>query len=453
MPGVPWQEVWERFDPRGPPRPAWYAPRDPAWSPTGRIARDLARPFGERSFLILGSLGSGKSTELSRVGPAVGGEHLVLQLDLWAHFEGTLGDPRAMQDLLPWEVVQVVALGVLRLLDDVGGPAGGQTAALARDLGTAIRTLAAGSSGDPGPEIDALAIARLVGLMVVGVAGRVADPSGWTHIAAKAALPHWPVKLGRRRDPGMAYADQAAPVRALLDVAQRLTDAARQVFGRPIILVVDGLDRVQDDESIAGLFEQSTAIWQLGAPTVLTAPAALRNQVSRIRGAKVVPLDNAPVFDRTAPLVPAGWGVAFLRDVFARRTADLAPGCAAPEAIDRLAWASAGRPREFVRLVRLAVERAYDADLPQVDLAVTEEAVTEARKALEFDWDVPARRLLESVMAHPTELPGEERTDSALLADLIARNLLLPYPGTGDDEPWWYPNTLLLLRKLRPATG
>jgi hypothetical protein len=445
MGGVPWQEVWERFDPRGPPRPEWYAPRESAWSPTGRIARDLARPFGERAFLILGSLGSGKSTELSRVGPSLGSDHVVVQLDLWSHFEGTLGDPRAMQDLLPWEVVQVVALGLLRLLDDV---AAGSTAALARDLGSAIRALASGGAPETVPEIDALVVARLVGLAVVGLSG--ADPSGWTQIAARTSLPAWPVKLGRRRDPGMAYADQAAPVRALLDVAQRLTDAARHTFGRPVVLVIDGLDRVQDEECIAGLFEQSTAIWQLGAPTVLTAPAALRNRVSRIRGSKVVPLDNAPVFAPRAPLVPDGWGIAFLRDVFARRTADLAPGCMAPAAVDRLAWASAGRPREFVRLVRLAVERAYDAALPSIELALAEEAVTEARKALEFDWDVGARRLLEAVMAHPTELPNAERDDATQLADLIARNLLLPYPGLGDDEPWWYPNTLLLLRKLRP---
>src|SRR5262245_48084555 len=64
-----WETVYERFDPYEPATaPAWRIERPK--NPVPHLIADLRRPFGTTRCLLMGSVGTGKSTELRRVAQA-----------------------------------------------------------------------------------------------------------------------------------------------------------------------------------------------------------------------------------------------------------------------------------------------------------------------------------------------------------------------------------------------
>lgn len=102
-------------------------------------------------------------------------------------------------------------------------------------------------------------------------------------------------------------------------------------------------------------------------------------------------LANVPVLKREDPK-QHGSGVAFMRDLFNRRVDGLAapaelssPSAAIPEALlDKLAYYSGGRARDFIRLVRSVADRAFDADIPSITESVVDECIDERRRVTEL---------------------------------------------------------------------
>jgi hypothetical protein len=109
-----WAEVYERFDPEQPAfRREWRVERK--YSPAKDISRELARPMGgAKRFMLLGGLGSGKSTELYGIAEQRSAEGPVIFVDLVSHFEERVGDPAALERVHPWEVLLLVGLAVFR---------------------------------------------------------------------------------------------------------------------------------------------------------------------------------------------------------------------------------------------------------------------------------------------------------------------------------------------------
>ncbi len=70
-----WQQIYERFDPE---RPA-YDPAERAdrpRSPAAKIVNTLNAPFADARFLLTGTIGTGKTTELYRVAEQRRGKEL-----------------------------------------------------------------------------------------------------------------------------------------------------------------------------------------------------------------------------------------------------------------------------------------------------------------------------------------------------------------------------------------
>lgn len=112
-----WAELYERFDPEKPAFDrAWRVERK--YSPAKELARELARPMGgHKRFMVLGGLGSGKSTELYGIAEDRSREGLVVFVELVRHFEKRVGDAAALDRVQPWEVLLTRRhLGVLRTL-------------------------------------------------------------------------------------------------------------------------------------------------------------------------------------------------------------------------------------------------------------------------------------------------------------------------------------------------
>lgn len=436
-PAERWERIYERFDPNHPARRAeWRADRP--YSPVDRLLRTIRRRSGPFHTLFTGTVGTGKTTELVRTCAEAATARGVVFLDLESHLRGRLKDPQAIDRIAPWEVVFLVGLAVWRFgreeldltwsTDETGG------------LERAWVALA-----EPGSTVAQVDLARLVGgvgLLVAGgavaAAGGPVAPLALAAVAPGlkelAAATAWTLPLGRRRDPRV---DQDAPVREMLTAVNRLVHRV-QSAGRPLLVVVDGLDRVADPAQAQALFCDSALLAELECGVVLTAPLSVPRQ--RVRGFETEDLANVPVVDQPAAPEPSE-ACGFFVEVWRRRV-DPADREAIPEPlVRRLGWASGGVVRHFCALVREVAEAAWEV-APVAGKAHVDEAVDRARRKQEYGLTAEDIVILEGVMrdrAH--RLPADARVPA-----LLDQHHLLPYPN---EHLWYYPHPILTVSLLK----
>ena len=442
-----WAELYERFDPEKPAFDrAWRVERK--YSPAKEIARELARPMGShKRFMILGGLGSGKSTELYGIAEDRSREGPVVFVDLVRHFEERVGDAAALDRVQPWEVLLLIGLAVFR--------AGEERFGHHWDPGLLKRFNAAGRAFEEDPEqgsFDAAQLASAVFVIAGGAAGSlVAGPAGAAVGASLAAIGEvgksatWRFKIGI---PGRENrSDQDAKVQRLLDVVSSLVGELQATYACRLTIFLDGLDRIKKRDRIQALFVDSSLLGSIGCDIVLTGPMALHwgSLRKHVRKFTTKILTNAPVIDRADPWswAPGGPGIDLCLEVFRRRTTDL-PETLVPEPLLRkLAYYSGGRMREFVRLVREIAGPAWDRSLSHASDDVVERAIEHMREETEGGLTRRHLDVLRGLLANPGELPDDE-----VVGEMLDVCLILPYPN---ESEWYFPHPLLLKVKLRPS--
>lgn len=440
-----WKEIHNRFDPELPAdRPDWRADR--ALSPATRIEQLLAAPFGPPRVLLLGTIGTGKSTELLRIAEARAREELVVHVDLVRHFEEVVGDLPALQRVSSWEVCFLVGLAVMKAAKERWGHR--WSPAQVEALGAAWHQVAAAAEVDQPPTLD---IPKLLEGMVV-LASEAAIPGGSLVVSgglkllgAAVGAAQWAVPLGLG---ARALRDQDTEMRQLLDAVNDLVRTVRQDLARQVLVVLDGLDRTQDFEQARRLFIESQLLSRLDCPLVLAGPFVLRHHMATatIRGFEVETLFNEPVLDHDDPTAP-GPGVEFFRELYRRRVADLdGTGLIPADLLDRLARYSGGRGRDFVRFIRNVAIQAWMDDTEQATLPLVEGVLTQARLLLESGLHRGDIDLLRQV----ADDPEHRLPDDPQVWKLLEYTRLLPYPNRSE---WFYPHPLLTLSLVHPATA
>jgi hypothetical protein len=445
-----WAQLYERFDPEKPAQDrAWRVER--AYSPAKDIIRELARPMGgHKRFMILGGLGSGKSTELFGIAETCSEAGPVVFVDLVNHFEERVGDIAALDRVQPWEVLLLVGLAVFRAGEARFGHK--WSAELRKQFDQAGRAF--DEDGEGRPEFDAGKLASAVAVLAGGaVGGAVAGPVGAGVGAGLAAVGElgksvqWRFKLGI---PGRnVRSDQDLRVQQLLAAVNGLIGELQGSYAIKLTLFVDGLDRVKDRERTAALFVDSSLLGSLECDVVLTGPMALHwgSLRKHVRKFSTKILTNAPVIDRADAWSwePGGPGVAWCAEVYRRRTGDL-PGDLVPEPLLRkLAYYSGGRMREFVRLIRELSGPAWDQSLTQVTASIVEQAIDNLREETEGGLTRKRLDILRALLASSGELPDDD-----LVAEMLDVCLILPYPN---ESEWFFPHPLLLKVKLPKPSG
>lgn len=442
-----WQEIWQRFDPEEPARnPAWRAERP--HSPIRHILRKLDLPFaqGPLPMLLSGITGSGKSTELLRVGEARRDQDLVLFLDLLRHFR-SIGDSDALQYVEAWEVVYQAGLAVLAAANEIlAHPVPGH---LVEGLRQAWERAAEATETPKPTEMDLGKIASgmvTAGSVLLPLAGL--PPETAAAVTAGAGVVksitdgiRRVVPIGRSRK---NLPDQDEAMETVLDAVNLLIGHV-QTHHRRIVLVIDGLDWIREEERQLALFDRSELLGRLACPALLCAPYMLLSspRARNLRRFDRFVLANEPVLDREDYRRP-GPGVAFFLEVYRRRTADLKePAPISEELLSRIAYFSGGRARDFTKLVREVAERAWSYDAPEATATLVDEVIADARKDCERGLHAGHARVLREVMADPLRLP-----EDPLHARLIEWARLLPFDN---DTPWFFPHPLLWDRFLRDA--
>lgn len=219
-----------------------------------------------------------------------------------------------------------------------------------------------------------------------------------------------------------------------------------QTHHRPVLLVIDGLDRIRDIERARELFVESDVLARLACRVVICGPFALRHHptASAVPRFQFQPLVNEPVLDQHDPRRP-GPGLAFFTDLFLRRTNDLGGAALiAQPLLDHLAYCSGGRAGDFVKMIRLIAQEAWQADVDAATPDIADSVIDQERRLLETGLHRGHIDVLEAVMRDPDHrLPKDD-----LVWELLTLSRLLPYP---DHSEWFYPHPLLTRHLLGHA--
>jgi hypothetical protein len=432
-----WKAVHEAFDPIRPVTdPKLRVEREARYNPMVELDRRLRLPIGHMCYGVAGSVGSGKSTELLAAADKLTDDALVVFVDLWRHFESSVRDPGALNHLQPWELIGLLGLSLVRAgTDRFGHEWGAREERLAKALGAF--TAADGAN----PSVD---VARLAGGLAVAAGGAVGAIAGTGLQLLKAATDSWTWRIGLRDR--KRTSDQEPRVRRVLEATNDVIEALQSAYDRKLILVVDGLDRVQASATFKDLFVESNLLLELACDTVVCAELGLVQRYrSRLRLSKTFELTNIPVASTEDPW-SEGPGIVFFDDVIRRRLASLdvpVPGDAFPSVVvRRLAWCSGGRLRDFMSLVR---EIAIYGLIHRVTATAPEtvEAVIDVfRRECEGGINAEEIAKLQNVLDDPKHrLP-----DGDVALTLLDKHLLLAYPN---QSTWYLPHPVLMLKLLQ----
>ncbi|HYO70192.1 MAG TPA: AAA family ATPase [Archangium sp.] len=441
-----WRELYERFDPESPATMKWRAPRP--HSPAKKILETLDRPFGTPRILLMGTVGTGKTTELLRIAEEREERELVVFLDLERHFTQVVKDPNALHRIQAWEVCFLAGLAlVFRFKERLGTELDPE---MVNQLGEAWLRLAE-TTKTPIPQHESDSFAKeALNLGAALSMGALGVGAAWGLKAARTLMGSmrswtWDLPMGRSEK---LLPDQDRQVQDLLGAVNLLLGEVQQKH-RKVLLIVDGLDRIRDQPRARELFIHSQLISHLSCPLIVACPLALRQDVvtAGVRGFRVDTLVNEPVLDHDDPSRP-GPGVSFFHELYAQRVRDLgneASDLVSPNLLGELAYRSGGRARDFVRFIRSLTEVAWDQDVSEATPELVKEVLDEWRLRLETGLHAEHIQLLMMVMRDPEHrLPLNE-----LGHELLDYQQLLPYPN---DSEWYYPHPLLTMHLLTGRT-
>lgn len=445
-----WETLYQRFDPLQPAiKPESRAER--RRSPAKDIGNLLAMPFADSRVLLTGTVGTGKSTELLRIAEERMSEDFVIVLDLHRHFAEVMGDEQALERVESWEVVFLAGVALVRAANEL------LPYPIPKEhldgLARAWKKLAEATKTPDAAQIDMGALANsMVVLASAGVAGLAAGPAGAAGGAAVASVGlkvleaatgalKWMLPIGRGTQ---TLPDQDPNMQTLLGAVNVIIGYVQTKFRR-VLFVIDGLDRIKSFERATALFLRSELIAQLACRVVVCGPFALRSHpaASAIpRFSKIAVLVNEPVMKKDQPTQP-GPGVPFFCELYRKRTADLgAEDLLTDEQLERLAYFSGGRARDFVKSIRMLAEAGWTDDADRATAPLVARVLNEARLLLEMGLDAGHIGVLEATAADPLRrLPADPRA-----RDLLSYGQLLPYPN---DSEWYYPHPLLTMHLVR----
>lgn len=390
-------------------------------------------------WVLCGSVGSGKSSELVRLTQLLGTKtHAPIGIDL------TLSAARV--DLLtPPEVLFLIGAGALRAAQELWN------LKVPTEHVAALATAFSALLGGQGHSINISDLLQGVALFGANVlapgAGAVVGAAQGVAKALGAARPSILVgkkkpQLGgltRRLNEGEP--DLVALQDAVNSILQVLTEST------PIALVVDGLDKLQKLDVIRDLFATTRVLCSPEVPVIYSGPITLMlaaewqgagGSFKRARLPNIIVRKPLPDWVTLhAGQVEAGR--AALRDVVARRLERRAmlpvDSVFEPDALQALISASGGLLRDLIHLVNRAVRSALAEGQTIIAMEAAAAAIEEIRK--EYEITLNTRRVNE--LLHVRE-HGEPSGSDDVSKDLLLWDYVLPY---ANGKVWFEPHPIL----------
>ena len=430
-----WSELYGRFDLERPATEAERVPRDD-YNRVKTLSARLSLPLKERQHhLLTGPTGSGKSTELLHLVADHHERRLVMYVDLERHFVDVVRDPAALLQISAVEVLSLIGLAAVRVAKErLGIDVEPEAAELAR----ALQRLDAPGGSAPPLQVDVPALASLLPVAMLDSTGTLT----FLQVAVKSAL-KWTLTLGGREAPR----DQEPSARSVADAVDAIFARLLRDTSQVPLIIVDGLDRVIDDGAFEHLFCRSNLLASPSFDAIYVVDLRMYGQFQRRLRFPCTALACLRVLDQADPTQP-GPDLPFFHELVHRRVAGL--GQRAPAGltlvtrpqVDRLAMASGGHLRDFMRLVREVILEGWpDGEAPVEDRHV-EVAIDTVRRVREAGITREELDVLSSVR----DDPRRECPSGPIARDLLGSGRLLSYPN---QSTWYHPHPLLMISALR----
>jgi hypothetical protein len=454
-----WRSIVNDFRPVGQVRPEEIIrffvdchEDDPTRSLLQRLKLNFQNSIGQQhpyKALFTGHRGSGKSTELMRLGQELAGDFFVVWFDAETsltetanHFEVLLGMGLAVHaaaeaaDLRPNK----------RLTDN-----------LLRSLAKFVRRYEERKEFSLKLEQllkQVFAIALTTGAGAVG-GPAVAIAAGAAVIGADQVFKAIRLELNVRDDLVKTLelpANRQEVIGALNNIIDGVQDKAQKL----VLIITDGLDKVSSARARL-LFAESTLLTEPACALVYASPIEFHHRLTAGQAVNIFDeyrmLPNPTVQRR--PLTGDNWklarnpdenGLKVMRKVISKRLTargKIVDDMISPASLDLLARTSGGVMRELIRYVRNAVEFDQLLGKMQIDEMIAQNVVDQQRQDVSLRLTVDHREALRQVMTQG-ELSGGQRET---VEDELLRSLhLLSYQ---DDigHSWFdaHPNVLPLL--------
>ena len=449
-----WSQVLEAFNPQRPAPPKLRAPRDSYNPLTEEIVPLLCQRLPHQKYILAGGVGSGKSTELLATADKVTPHKAVIFVDLLEHFTSRIGARSALNHLQSVELIGLLGLATLRAADSALGVT---PEPLRQALSAAISGLRRAADGEPAaPNVDIAKLTKGIAMLAGGIFGAsLAGPAGGATAAAAAPSVlelglkvfeatseafEWKMGVRERRRTG----DEEAPAQAVLAATNALLDNLRERTGREVVLVVDGLDRIAEPTTFEDLLIESSLLADLRCDLVVSLELGLvQHYGSRLSGWSCFDFTFVPVADFKRPDAANPKGLEFFVDLSHRRF-EAIPSRPHPiplEHLNRLAYLSGGRIRDFMTLVRSVATAAIIAQVPVAQDKQVNKAIEQLRRDREKGLNSLELDTLTAILQDPRRRlpPG------AVAMELLTKNCLLAYPNR---STWYLPHPILMMHIL-----
>ena len=438
-----WKDVHAAFDPT---MRVEIDDQDLYVSRPGSIAQaivdDLRLGLDPRGkWVVCGAMGSGKSTELVHLASKLASSHAVVGLDL----------PRSVarvDRLTAPEILYLIGLAGVRAAQELWShPIRPESI---KELHEAFTPLLAGSAHTIDPR-EILQGVALFTAHAIGGSAAAAAVGG----AARALSAVVPSRVKPRRSTHLGGA--ARPLNDTDPDLDRLQAAVDAIFAeirthREPVVLIDGLDKMQQPAVIRELFTGTRILTLPDVPVVYTGPITLmlstewqqvgaafkRERLSTI----VVSTPKVPHVTVDPAMVDAG--IKTLRDVIHRRLDRLNLASSnifdSPALEHRIIETSGGLMRDLITLVQHSVRGCLRAGLGTIKPSIVDEATIELRKEYEIGLNTRRVQELTHVATHGEPSGADES------AEMLLGGYVLPY---ANGRVWFAPHPIL--KGLRPG--
>jgi hypothetical protein len=437
-----WTDISNTFVPFEPVPPdkldTWFVTRPD--SPLETLVRQLAPDRLPQQYILVGQPASGKSSELTKLAAELKNRYdaLVVRFDMTDNTDVERANPVEVIFLMGAALFKVAAAELpgdrhpdRQLLEN-----------LKRGLEKLVQTYTDNKAFEI--NLDKL----LAGLIVFGGAA-LAGPLGAavglsiSPVAAQATRTFVEKFLPFRFTSGTNVAvvrklEVEPQVEAMIESLNALIGDVRIKANRPLVLLVDGLDKLRDPDVISLNFLEKKFLNGPRCCVLYTGPLDLyySPQFGGVRARfNVVAFPHVKLHNRDAPANRDEHGYRVMGDVARRRMESLGlryREVIVPAALNMLIQGSGGVMRDFIRLMQSAALYAEVAGKERIGKPETAKALNELRRQLMAQRTPDYHEVLNKVRQTHERVGGE---DEGKKCDLLLRNdVVLSYVN---DDIWY----------------
>jgi hypothetical protein len=448
-----WRLIINDFQPVGPVRPEhvkrFFVDRyedDPTQSLLQQLKSNFLNRLGQPKpyqVLLTGHVGSGKSSELMRLGEELAEAFFVV----WFDAESTLDESTANH----FDVLLAMGLAVHKaaLVAELN-PSNQLPDKLVKSLAKFVRKY----ESRKGFTLKVDQLLKQIAAMAIGAgAGILAGPATAAAGAVAGLLVATKLELNVR-DELVKTLELPVNRQEVIGALNEIIAWVHQKDGRPVLIITDGLDKVPAVRARL-LFAESSLLRESMCALIYAAPIEFYYRVAAWQANNIfddyLMLPSPPVIKR--PPTGDDWqqeretatGLAIMRKVVRKRLVarDLdADKVITPEALTLLARMSGGVMRELIRSFRDAATFAQLLDRMQVDEEIAQKVIHRRRQEMGPRLTLVHRDALKLILRQGMLSGGQQEATE----DELLRNLhLLSYQDNGN--AWFdaHPNVLPLL--------